>query len=40
MFICINGKLGNMPEEARQKLSQTLSRIINEGTNGLVCILL
>ena len=33
-------KLQNMPEDARIKLSETLSRIINEGTNGLVCILL
>ena len=36
----LNGKLQNMPEDARIKLSETLSRIINEGTNGLVCILL
>ncbi|MBE6673323.1 MAG: stage IV sporulation protein A [Ruminococcaceae bacterium] len=36
----LSGKLQNMPEDARTKLSQTLSRIINEGTNGLVCILL
>ena len=34
------GKLQNMPEEARSKLSETLCRIVNEGTNGLVCILL
>ena len=36
----LNNKLQNMPEDARVKLSDTLSRIINEGTNGLVCILL
>ncbi len=36
----LHAKLQNMPEEAREKLSETLSRIINEGTNGLVCILL
>lgn len=36
----LHAKLQNMPEDARVKLSDTLSRIINEGTNGLVCILL
>ena len=35
----LNTKLENMPEEARMKLSETLSRIINEGSNGLLCIL-
>ena len=34
------GKLAHMPPEARQKLAQTLERIINEGSNGLICILL
>jgi len=29
-----------MPEESRTKLSETLERIINEGSNGLICILL
>jgi hypothetical protein len=29
-----------MPEESRKKLSETLERIINEGSNGLICILL
>lgn len=33
-------KLEHMPDEARKKLSETLERIINEGTNGLICILL
>lgn len=36
----LNEKLAHMPEDARQKLSETLSRIINEGSNGLLCILL
>ena len=36
----IRRKLENMPEESRQKLSETLERIINEGTSGLICILL
>lgn len=33
-------KLGNMPEDARSKLSETLGRIINEGSGGLICIIL
>ena len=33
-------KLTHMPDDARKKLSETLERIINEGTNGLICILL
>lgn len=36
----LNSKLENIPEEARQKLSETLERILNEGSNGLICILL
>ncbi len=35
----LNSKLSHMPEDARVKLSETLSRIINEGSNGLLCIL-
>ncbi len=34
------GKLQNMPDESRHRLSQTLERIINEGSGGLICILL
>lgn len=33
-------KLKNMPEDARQKLQQTLERILNEGSGGLICIIL
>lgn len=33
-------KLKNMPEDSRTRLSQTLGRIINEGSNGLLCIIL
>ena len=33
-------KLDHMPEDSRAKLSETLERIINEGSNGLICILL
>ena len=29
-----------MPDDARLKLRQTLERIINEGTGGLICIIL
>ena len=36
----IHRKLENMPEESRVKLSETLERIINEGSSGLICILL
>lgn len=36
----LNQKLRHMPDDARRKLSETLGRIINEGSNGLVCILL
>lgn len=36
----LHTKLEHMPEESRQKLSETLERIINEGSNGLICILL
>jgi len=33
-------KLKRMPEEARKKLQETLTRIINEGSGGLICIIL
>ena len=36
----LNSKLSRMPEEARSKLRQTISRIINEGSGGLICIIL
>ena len=36
----LNAKLAHMPEEARMKLAETLGRIINEGSGGLICILL
>ena len=36
----LHTKLEHMPEDARQKLSETLERIINEGSGGLICILL
>lgn len=36
----LHTKLDHMPEASRKKLSETLERIINEGSNGLICILL
>lgn len=36
----LNNKLYKMPEEARIKLQETLQRIINEGSGGLICIIL
>ena len=33
-------KMQNMPEESRTKMSETLERIVNEGSGGLICILL
>lgn len=36
----LNAKLMNIPDESREKLSETLERVVNEGANGLICILL
>lgn len=36
----LQGKLKRMPDDARQKLQDTLQRIINEGSGGLICIIL
>ncbi len=36
----MDAKLTNMPDESREKLGETLGKIINEGSNGLICILL
>lgn len=33
-------KLSRMPEDARGKLKETLTKIINEGSGGLICIIL
>ncbi len=35
----LHNKLHHMPEDARQKLKETVERIINEGCNGLICII-
>lgn len=36
----LNTKIKRMPDEAQAKLQETLQRIINEGSNGLICIIL
>lgn len=36
----LHNKLGHMPDDARGKLQETLEKIINEGSGGLICILL
>ncbi|MBR4098431.1 MAG: stage IV sporulation protein A [Clostridium sp.] len=36
----LNTKVKRMPEDARAKLRETLQRIINEGSGGLICIIL
>ncbi len=33
-------KLNRMPEDAREKFQETLQKIINEGSGGLICIIL
>lgn len=36
----LNTKLSKMPDDARYKLQETLEKIINEGSGGLICIIL
>lgn len=36
----LHNKLSRMPSEARCKLQETLQKIINEGSGGLICIIL
>lgn len=36
----LHNKLNRMPEDARIKVKETIERIINDGCNGLICILL
>ncbi len=36
----LQNKLAHMPEAAQMKLKETLERIINEGSGGLICIIL
>ena len=36
----IQGKLYRMPENAQEKLQETLERIVNDGSGGLICIII
>ena len=36
----LSAKIRRMPEESQSKLRETLQRIINEGSGGLICIIL
>ena len=36
----LQNKLSKMPEDAQLKLQETLERIVNEGSGGLICIIL
>jgi stage IV sporulation protein A len=36
----MNAKLLHLPDDSRERIGQTLEKIINEGASGLICILL
>ena len=36
----LHAKLARMPQDARNKIQETISRVINEGCSGLICIIL
>jgi len=36
----LSAKINHLPQGARAKLRETLERVINEGSNGLICIIL
>ena len=36
----LHNKLSRMPADARRKIGQTIERVINDGCNGLICIIL
>ena len=36
----LHNKLQRMPLDARNKLKETIERVINDGCNGLICIIL
>ena len=36
----LHNKLSRMPADARAKLQEAIQRIINDGCNGLICIIL
>ena len=36
----MTGKINNLPQEVQLRLRDTLNRMVNDGCNGLICILL
>ena len=36
----LQSKLNRIPDEERVKLQETIQRVINEGSGGLICIIL
>ena len=36
----LNTKLEHMPDDAREKLAGALQKIVNEGSRGLICVIL
>ena len=36
----MSNKIYRMPEDAQEKLQETLQKIVNEGSGGLICIIL
>ena len=36
----LHNKLSRMPDDARQKIARTIQRVINDGCNGLICIII
>lgn len=36
----LQNKIYRMPEDAQMKLQETLQKIVNEGSGGLICIIL
>ena len=36
----LHNKLMHMPDDAQMKMQETLQKIINEGSGGLICIIL
>jgi stage IV sporulation protein A len=36
----MSAKLSHLPDDSRQKLGQTIEKIVNEGADGLICLLL
>lgn len=36
----MNAKLQNIPRQAREKLAETVEKVVNEGCQGLICIIL